>query len=69
MVEECRSLLDAQDGVTAVHSRFYELSSNYHKLMGNHAEYYKDALRFLGCTPLEQIPCKIEQIFVLFERV
>ena len=26
--------------------------------MGNHAEYYKDALRFLGCTQLEQIPGK-----------
>lgn len=66
-VEECRSLLEAQDGVTTVHSRFYELSSNYHKLMGNHAEYYKDALRFLGCTQLEQIPAgeQVERAFNL----
>lgn len=67
VVEECRSLLDAQDGVTTVHSRFYELSSNYHKLMGNHADYYKDALRYLGCTQLEQIPAgeHVEKAFNL----
>ena len=56
MVNEAQELLDKQDGVTPVHNRFYELSSNYHKLMGNHAEYYRDALRFLGCTELSQIP-------------
>ncbi|WAR07666.1 PSD13-like protein [Mya arenaria] len=56
VVEECQAILDTVDGVSAVHSRFYEVSSNYHKLMGNHAEYYKEALRFLGCTPLETIP-------------
>ena len=56
VVEECRTLLESMDGVTSVHSRFYELSSNYHKLMGHHADYYKDALRFLGCTSLDNIP-------------
>ena len=58
MVYEAQELLDKQDGVTPVHNRFYELSSNYHKLMGNHAEYYRDALRFLGCTELSTIPSK-----------
>ncbi|KAK3098361.1 hypothetical protein FSP39_018762 [Pinctada imbricata] len=56
LVEECSGILDTMDGVTSVHGRFYELSSNYHKLMGNHAEYYKEALRFLGCTELDDIP-------------
>ncbi|KAH3734459.1 26S proteasome non-ATPase regulatory subunit 13-like [Dreissena polymorpha] len=56
VVEESQALLDTLDGISTVHSRFYELSSNYHKLMGNHAEYYKEALRFLGCTPLESVP-------------
>ena len=58
VVYEAQELLDKQDGVTPVHNRFYELSSNYHKLMGNHAEYYRDALRFLGCTELTTIPSK-----------
>ena len=56
LVEECSGLLDNLDGVTTVHGRFYELSSNYHKLMGNHALYYQEALRFLGCTDLNDIP-------------
>lgn len=56
VVEECQGVLDTLDGISSVHSRFYELSSNYHKLMGNHAEYYKEALRFLGCINVEDIP-------------
>lgn len=66
-VEECQGLLDTLDGISSVHSRFYELSSNYHKLMGNHADYYKDALRYLGCTPLEIIPAaeRVERAFNL----
>ena len=48
--------MDTLDEVTSVHGRFYELSSNYHMLMGNHAEYYRDALRYLGCMDLAAIP-------------
>ena len=59
LVEECSGILDTIDGVTSVHGRFYELSSNYHKLMGNHAEYYKEALRYLGCTDLSDIPGRL----------
>ena len=62
LVREVQELLDKQDGVTPVHNRFYELSSNYFKLMGNHAEYYRDALRFLGCTELSDIPGKKESV-------
>lgn len=56
VIEESQSILDELDGVTSVHSRFYELTSNYHKLLGNHADYYKEALRFLGCVQLSDIP-------------
>lgn len=56
VIEEVESLLDNLDGVTTIHGRFYDLASNYHKLMGNHAEYYRDALRFLGCVDLTDIP-------------
>ncbi|XP_064607948.1 26S proteasome non-ATPase regulatory subunit 13-like [Liolophura sinensis] len=61
LAEEARTILDGLDGVTSVHGRFYELSSNYHKMMGNHAEYYKDALRYLGCTKLEDIPAEEQE--------
>nr|UCK81615.1 26S proteasome non-ATPase regulatory subunit 13 [Arenicola marina] len=56
IVGEAQTILDNLDGVTPVHGRFYELSSSYHKLMGNHAEYYREALRYLGCTTLDDIP-------------
>jgi len=53
---EAETLLETLDGVSPIHGRFYELSSNYFKLMGNHADYYRDALRFLGCMDLAEIP-------------
>lgn len=56
IIKEAQELLDTLDEVTSVHGRFYELSSYYHMLMGNHADYYRDALRFLGCMDLNDIP-------------
>lgn len=55
IIQEAEAQLASMDGVSPVHGRFYEMSSNYHKLMGNHAEYYRDALRYLGCTQLSDI--------------
>ncbi|XP_071943070.1 26S proteasome non-ATPase regulatory subunit 13-like [Antedon mediterranea] len=56
LVDECQALLDNIDGVTTVHGRFYDLSSTYYKIIGNHANYYRDALRFLGCMSIDDIP-------------
>jgi len=56
LIEECDKTLEDMDGVSTVHSRFYELTSNYYKLMGNHARYYQEALRFLGCTDISDMP-------------
>jgi len=56
LIRETQATLDTIDNVTNVHGRFYELSSEYHKLMGNHADYYRDALRFLGCVDISEIP-------------
>jgi 26S proteasome regulatory subunit N9 len=52
ILRSTQTTLDGLDGITTVHGRFYELSSEYHKLMGNYADYYRDALRFLGCIDL-----------------
>ncbi|XP_013414012.1 26S proteasome non-ATPase regulatory subunit 13 [Lingula anatina] len=67
IIEEATGILDNFDGITTVHSRFYDLTSNYHKLMGNHAEYYREALRYLGCTTLDDVPenLKTERAFNL----
>lgn len=49
-------MLNNLPGVTSVHSRFYDLSSKYYQTIGNHASYYKDALRFLGCIDVKDLP-------------
>ena len=63
LIEETEEKLLQLDGVTTVHSRYYELCSNYHKLMGNHAQYYRDALRFLGCMELSDLTSEYTSIF------
>jgi len=55
VIKEAQSLLDTLDGVSTVHGRFYELSSNYSKVIGSFNEYYRDALRLLGCMDISQM--------------
>lgn len=60
-IEGVEEMLGGLAGVTSVHSRFYDLSSKYYQTIGNHASYYKDALRFLGCTELKDLPVSEQQ--------
>lgn len=46
-------LIDAQTGVTPVHGRYFKLSSDYYKVIGNHCMYYKNCLKYLGCLEYE----------------
>ncbi|GCB78555.1 hypothetical protein scyTo_0020688, partial [Scyliorhinus torazame] len=55
-IEEVDEMLVNLPGVTSVHGRFYDLSSKYYQIVGNHASYYKDALRFLGCIDIKDLP-------------
>jgi 26S proteasome regulatory subunit N9 len=55
VVEDTEVELNEIDGVTPVHARYYELSSSYYRTIGNHCEYYKNALRYLGCIKYEQL--------------
>eukprot|EP01084_Bolivina_argentea_P113647 202530_1 len=41
---------------TCVHSAFYQLASEYHKVIGPPEAFYKDALMYLAYTPLETLP-------------
>lgn len=52
-------MLNALPGVTSVHGRFYDLSSKYYRIIGNHALYYKDALRYMGCVDVKDVPGKM----------
>lgn len=55
LIKDAQALLDTLDGVTSVHGRFYDLSSSYSKVIGSYNDYYRDALRFLGCMDISQI--------------
>uniref|UniRef100_W5KIG2 26S proteasome non-ATPase regulatory subunit 13 n=1 Tax=Astyanax mexicanus TaxID=7994 RepID=W5KIG2_ASTMX len=55
LIEESEEMLNNLPGVTSVHGRFYDLSSKYYRFVGNHAMYYKDALRFLGCVDVKDL--------------
>lgn len=56
LIEEVEEMLNNLPGVTSVHGRFYDLSSKYYRIMGNHALYYRDALRYLGCVDIKDLP-------------
>ncbi|KAL4622806.1 26S proteasome non-ATPase regulatory subunit 13 [Arapaima gigas] len=56
IIEEVEEMLNNLPGVTSVHGRFYDLSSKYYRIIGNHAAYYKDALRYLGCVDVKDLP-------------
>ncbi|XP_044539879.1 26S proteasome non-ATPase regulatory subunit 13, partial [Gracilinanus agilis] len=60
-IEDVEEMLNNLPGVTSVHSRFYDLSSKYYQTIGNHASYYKDALRFLGCIDVKDLPVSEQQ--------
>uniref|UniRef100_A0ACB8G2J4 26S proteasome non-ATPase regulatory subunit 13 n=1 Tax=Sphaerodactylus townsendi TaxID=933632 RepID=A0ACB8G2J4_9SAUR len=60
-IEDVEEMLNNLPGVTSVHSRFYDLSSKYYQTIGNHASYYKDALRFLGCIDVKDLPVADQQ--------
>lgn len=67
IIEEVEATLDNADGVTAVHGRFYLLASQYYRIQGDHAQYYRTALRYLGCIDLDTLTdeVKVQHAFFL----
>ena len=61
IVEEIEGLLSDIEGVGKVHAHYYLLATELHKTEGNHANYYRAALRYLGCSDLEADLSKEEQ--------
>ncbi|KAJ8917258.1 hypothetical protein NQ315_002275 [Exocentrus adspersus] len=67
IIEEVEATFDNADGVTAVHGRFYLLASQYYRIQGDHAQYYRTALRYLGCIDLNTLTdeVKVQHAFFL----
>lgn len=61
IIDDVEKILDETDGVTTVHGRYYLLASQYYRIQGKHAEYYRTALRYLGCVDLNDLSTK-EQV-------
>lgn len=54
VLNEVEHLLDDIVGIGIVQKEFYLLQSEYFKILGNHAEYYKASLRYLGVSDLTE---------------
>ncbi|KAK7068032.1 26S proteasome non-ATPase regulatory subunit 13 [Halocaridina rubra] len=67
VLDETEKMLDEIDGVTPVHGKFYLLASDLYCSSGAHADYYRAALRYLGCTDIETLDQdrKCKQAFYL----
>ncbi|XP_049793903.1 26S proteasome non-ATPase regulatory subunit 13 [Schistocerca nitens] len=55
LIDEIEKMLDEENGITTVHGRFYLLASQLYRLQGKHADYYRTALRYLGCIELSKL--------------
>ncbi|XP_043219593.1 26S proteasome non-ATPase regulatory subunit 13-like isoform X2 [Amphibalanus amphitrite] len=55
LIEDVEPMVDDLARVSFIHGRFYLLASGYYKQAGMHAQYFRTALRFLGCTELDEL--------------
>lgn len=50
IIEDLKDVLDEAGNVTPVHGKYYLLASQYYRINGQHADYYRASLQFLGCA-------------------
>lgn len=50
IIEELREVLEEAGNVTPVHGKYYMLASQYYRRVGDHTNYYRCGLQFLGCS-------------------
>ena len=55
VIEDVEKALDDADGITSVHGRYYFLANQFYRLQGKHADYYRTALRYVGCVELSEL--------------
>nr|BAN21184.1 26S proteasome subunit [Riptortus pedestris] len=67
IIDDVEKILDDADGITTVHGRYYLLASKYFRQKGHHADYYRTALRYLGCIELSDLTTneKVQHAFFL----
>jgi len=66
IIEDVEATFDNADGVTTVHGRFYLLASQYYRIQGDHAQYYRTSLRYLGCIDLDTLTSEVKHQHAFF---
>ena len=56
VLKQCERTLDDMPGVTPVHADYYRVAADLEKIRGHHAEFYRHAIRYLGCVAAEDLP-------------
>jgi 26S proteasome regulatory subunit N9 len=66
IILDLKDILEEAGNVTPVHGKYYMLAADYYRLVGQHSDYYRCGLQFLGCAidtyPKDQWP---QQAFCL----
>jgi 26S proteasome regulatory subunit N9 len=62
LLESVDEILKTMDGVSSVHGRFYLLLSELNRRMNETSEYYRSALKFLGCTELSKLSLEEQRV-------
>lgn len=55
IIEDLKEVLEESGNVTPVHGKYFLLASNYYRRVGQHSDYYRCGLQFLGCS-LDEYP-------------
>lgn len=55
IIEDLKDILEEAGNVTPVHGKYYLLASQYYRLIGQHSDYYRCGLQFLGCS-IDELP-------------
>lgn len=66
IIEDLKEVLEESGNVTPVHGKYFLLASQYYRRVGQHSDFYRCGLQFLGCSldvyPKEEWP---QQAFFL----
>ncbi|CAO3631551.1 unnamed protein product [Cunninghamella blakesleeana] len=68
VIDSSEKILDGFDSVeTPIYASFYRVSAEYYKSQADYAHYYKNALLFLACVNLDEMPNteKVERAYDL----
>lgn len=55
IIEDLKEVLEESGNVTPVHGKYFLLASQYYRRVGQHSDYYRCGLQFLGCS-LDEYP-------------